>query len=501
MKRKSYIFLIITALFAVTGCNLDFAPENVLTDEVVFKEAKTAEAALLGAYTRMNNCYSGAPTGQNNYAPIGYLHLFGDIGTPTVQLRENTGYGPMETSEYVGDEDYILSTWNRCYNAIDYANTLIVNINKYGDYDKKIMAQHIAEAKFIRAFCYMSLLNAFGDGALVGEPQGLGVIMRLTPYDGYNPEEIQERITVKESYDQIIKDLTEALPLLPNQTVVSLMDRSRATKTAGYALLSRLYLYKGSYKNDVAELEQAGKYADSVLNNTQGFKRSEENTEYTTALFVLNETGNETDSEVCSKESILIQPSYSKVKLYENGVTGYYSKNSFFADPEFVKQYTDGDVRGAAGGTNHSLIWEGSSLFKEKTTFKYNNRGGYNNVIFLRLTEAVLTKAEVLARINGLNNTSIELLNLVYKKPFPAAQKPKDLTLLDFTNAQALIDRILSERMKEFAYEGQTRYDFIRTGREMRQKGIPANRRIFPIPEYEIRISYGVIKQNSGYVK
>lgn len=504
MKHKSYIFLIITALFAATSCNLDFAPENVLTDEAVFKDAKTAESALLGAYTRLNNSYSGAPTGQNNYAPVGYLHLFGEIGTPTVALRENTSYEAMQNAQYVGDEEYILDIWGRCYNTIDYANTIITNINRFGDYEKSIMAQHMAEAKFVRAYSYMLLLQTFGDGALTGNPAGLGVIMRLTPYDGYNPEDIQGRITVKESYDQIVKDLTEAIPYLPNKIVTTLMDRSRATKTAGYALLSRLSLYKGTYKNDVAELELAGKYADSVLLNQQGFQRSEENTEYVNALFVFNETENETDSDICSKESILVQPSYSKVKLYENGMSGYYGKAAFYADPDFVKLYEEGDIRGNLGNaaTNgHSLIWEGSSLYKEMTSFKYNNRGGYNNVIFLRLTEAVFTKAEVLARLNGINAKSLELLNLVYKKPFPADQKPKDFTAQDFKNSQELIDRILLERMKEFAYEGQTRYDFIRTGREMRIKGIPSNKRIFPIPEYEVRISYGVIKQNSGYTK
>lgn len=47
--------------------------------------------------------------------------------------------------------------------------------------------------------------------------------------------------------------------------------------------------------------------------------------------------------------------------------------------------------------------------------------------------------------------------------------------------------------------EGHYRWDLIRTGRDLKVKGLPNNKKILPIPEYEVQISDGVIKQNTGF--
>lgn len=55
MKTKIFqIGVLAASLFSFCACNLDYAPENTLVDEKVYKTQKTAEAALLGAYVRLN---------------------------------------------------------------------------------------------------------------------------------------------------------------------------------------------------------------------------------------------------------------------------------------------------------------------------------------------------------------------------------------------------------------------------------------------------------------
>ena len=69
MNMKSKILqigLLAAALMSFASCNLDYAPENTLVDEKVYKTQKTAEAALLGAYVRLDIFLSGAPQDQNN---------------------------------------------------------------------------------------------------------------------------------------------------------------------------------------------------------------------------------------------------------------------------------------------------------------------------------------------------------------------------------------------------------------------------------------------------
>ncbi len=507
MKRIIKSFIIISGAMMISSCNLDFAPENTMVDEITYKDEKTAEAALLGAYTRLNACYSGAPTDQNNYTNIGYMMMFAEMGTPTLKIRNNSDWINMETSNYTSADHngYILEIWKMAYNAIDYANNIITNVNKYGDYDAATMAQHIAEGKFLRAYEHFLLLQAYGDGALAGDMNGLGVIIRLTPYDGYNPDDVASRSTVGESYTQIIKDLQEALPYLPNKNTNTntINERIRASKTAAYALLSRIYLYKGTFGNNLTDIKSAADFADSVLVNASalGYTFSTSNTQMTGTMFPLNVTGTETNLGTYSAEVIFLAPCYTSASKYANGVgSSYFSKGNFYIDSDFINQYPAGDKRGYIDATVGSgLIWQGSDnpYPSDKTSFKFNNGNGYNNVIYLRLSEIMLTKAEALARLNGVNAESIKYLNDINKRNY--VTKPTDYTAADFADAQALIDRILLERMKELAYEGHTRFDLIRTNRPLRDATIPTNKKILPIPDYDVRISYGKIQQNTGY--
>ncbi|MFA5453602.1 MAG: RagB/SusD family nutrient uptake outer membrane protein, partial [Candidatus Methanomethylophilaceae archaeon] len=375
-------------------------------------------------------------------------------------------------------------------------------VNKYGDYGDSLMNQHIAEAKFIRAYEYLLLLQAFGDGALTGDMNGLGLILRLTPYDGYNPEDIQARATVGDTYQQIINDLQEALPFLPNVSATNLTSRTRASKTAAFALLSRVHLYKGSYSNNTADIQLAADYADSVLKNTQNYIFSTSYTHHTSWLFPLNPSGAETNSANYSDEVLLLAPHYTNANNYANGVGGsFFNKTYFSVDESFVSLYETGDRRGYFDPSTGTacLIWNGSDNYypTEKTSYKYNNSGGYNNVLLIRLSEVKLTRAEALARLEGINDESITHLNDIYRKAFQS--KPAAYTSASFANAQQLIDRILVERMKELAFEGHTRWDLIRTGRPLRNTSLTNDRKILPIPNYDVNISYGVIVQNKGY--
>jgi hypothetical protein len=499
---KTTIILFTTLLIA--SCDLDLAPENVMVDQITYKDAKTSEAALIGAYTRLNASISGAPTGINNYANLGYMLLFGELGTPTLKQRENSSMINMDSANYNSSdhEGYILSMWRITYNAIDYANNIITNIIKYGDYDKATMDMHIAEAKFLRAYEYMLLLQTYGDGALTGDMNGLGAVLRLTPYDGYKPEDVSSRATVGETYAQILKDLQEALPFLSNNNATTLVSRTRATKTAAFALLSRVYLYRGSSKNDLADMKLASDYADSVLLNTKNYTFSTSNTHHTTWTFPLNATGAETNSANYSDEVILLSPCYTNATSYANGVgSAFFNKTSFSVDPAFISFYPEGDRRGYIDPATSvvSLIWQGSqnSFPADMTSYKFNNGSGYNNVLYIRLSEIKLTKAEAYARINGVNAESLKHLNDINKKTY--ATKPADFTLSSFATTQELIDRILLERMKELAFEGHTRFDLIRTNRPLRISTVPAEKKILPVPDYEVRISYGKIIQNKGF--
>jgi hypothetical protein len=70
--KKNIAYLLVCSLAMLASCELDYAPENTLVDEKVYKNEKTAEAALMGNYVRLNVFMAGAPQDQNNYANTGY---------------------------------------------------------------------------------------------------------------------------------------------------------------------------------------------------------------------------------------------------------------------------------------------------------------------------------------------------------------------------------------------------------------------------------------------
>ena len=197
-KNTIYSCIAILLTMALAACNLDYAPENTLVDEKVYKNQKTAEAALMGAYVRLNVFIAGAPQDQNNYSNAGYTTLMGDMTTSNVAIRSSaTGFLAVQKSEYTSSEhDGLLSNmWCWGYNAIDYANNIINKVAEFGAFDAKIMRQYIAEAKFIRAYVNFYLLCLYGDQALLGNDNGDGIVLRTEAYNGYNPSDNVGRST------------------------------------------------------------------------------------------------------------------------------------------------------------------------------------------------------------------------------------------------------------------------------------------------------------------
>ena len=82
--------------------------------------------------------------------------------------------------------------------------------------------------------------------------------------------------------------------------------------------------------------------------------------------------------------------------------------------------------------------------------------------------------------------------------------KPQRFTVSDFPDKQSLLKAILQERRHELAYEGHDRWDLMRTNNLIKDKTLSAvtpNRWNLPVPDYELRITKGLIRQNTGYAK
>jgi hypothetical protein len=164
---------------------------------------------------------------------------------------------------------------------------------------------------------------------------------------------------------------------------------------------------------------------------------------------------------------------------------------AFFAEP--------GDRR--LGLSDSAVAADG---VRRRFTLKYPDaRTNADDAPLIRVTEMYLNRAEALAERDGINQTSIDLINALRRR----AGLP-EFTLATFTTKQAFVDAILNERRKELAFEGHRRMDLLRKNKPLRTTGPTASisapctgqKTILPIPQRELDINPSLKgQQNPGY--
>lgn len=370
------------------------------------------------------------------------------------------------------------SFWQNNYKAINLANVIINKLPVAGKFDETQKSQYVAEAKFIRAYCYSNLIKLYGDGALEGKPANMGVPLRLEGYDGYDGSQNIARNTNDEVYAQIFKDIDEAISALRDNFDTDVATRSRATKGTANALGARVAMYAKDYDKAIA-------YCTNVLNNGN----------YSLAASILDVFPNNTASTdkiaMAIPELIMAFPVSWNNSPYDNHGIYYYDGFTFPSD-DFLATYNAKDIRGT------TLLINGSPWSVHKTALKFSNSLNRDNLVAIRLAEVVLTKAEALTNKNDVNQEAVDLLNSIHQRSFAADDRPAPYTLGSFADKQQLLNAILQERRWELAFEGFDRFDYIRTGVKPNPV-IPADKYALPIPYSETAITGQLIKQNPGY--
>ncbi len=474
MKKNKYnqygfILILFTQLFSACDKYLDLAPEDTTVESEVFQSASSAESALMDVY---NKTYE---------ANKSTAYTIGDFTTDLLFVTVSSGNQILISGDIPTDNYSVEEIWSNTYSAINVANVIIESAPKLGTYSEKLIKQHVAEAKFLRAYNYLVLQKLYGDGALTNNMSGLGLPLQLLPYEGtkYDAAKALTRSSVQDTYNQIVKDLTEALPDLNENYAEDLDTRSRATKGSVHALLSRVYLYMGNF-------EKAASEAAFLIGN--------ENYALNPDLKSVFPQSSGYDIPL-DKEFIYAIPLTWNNGNHQFGTHyfSYYHKYSMYIAEDFTEKYTDSDQR------KTKLIgtgYEGGDYAAKPTTTKFNNSEGRDNIPMIRLPEMYLIRAEALARTSGVNQESVDLLNEIASR---ADANFTHYETADFLTPDELIDRILLEREKELCFEGLHRYDLIRTGRKLKNPNLAENRYVLPIPKREIEITKGKLEQNIGY--
>ncbi|RZM21737.1 MAG: RagB/SusD family nutrient uptake outer membrane protein [Pedobacter sp.] len=173
-----------------------------------------------------------------------------------------TGLGYDEDKRlYTWQADYVSTNqangndWMYCYRAIFIANSVLYNIENYNIPNSENVR---GQALVIRAARYLdgaqTWCTAYQESTA---DQAMGLPLRLDP----DMNTASTRSTLRETYAQIIKDLKEAVPLLPPRQVAV----SRPSKASALAYLARVYLVMGNYEESLRYSLQALEIQNTLM--------------------------------------------------------------------------------------------------------------------------------------------------------------------------------------------------------------------------------------------
>ncbi len=400
--------LIVFGVFILSGCKKNWL--NVRNNKsVVIPSTITDYQALLDAYPIMH---------ANSYR----LQDLIEIGTDGFSLSDVNWVALTGFSKpaYIFDKDIWqgakeVAAWNGTYKRIFLCNMALdglaqINININDSTEWKTTR---GNALFIRAHNYFWLMQAFGAPYHPETAtQKLGVPMRLTS----DINEKSVRGTVKQCYDQILRDAEEALSLLPENGI----NLTRPSRQGCLALKSRILL---------------------MLDDLKGAENA--------ALSALNINNAVLDYNSLNSSLTYPVTQYNIETVYSD----FYGSTVFATsrcrvDSLLYNSYNQNDLRK-------------SIYFKKQTAGHYSFNGSYNgnsnffcgiarDEIYFILAESLARQGKTAEALNYLNSLLVTRWKTGSYINFQASTKEEAIKI------------ILEERRKSLLFRGLRWYDLRR---------------------------------------
>jgi len=494
------------ALF--TKCDKAFLEVEPLvgsTEVNYYQTPEDAQAAIIACYNPLQQEVTNIQ-GSSALAPH-FRWYFGDICSDD-SFKGGSGDGDepelLQFENFTGSPNskLILAEWQVAYKAIAYCNIALEKIPGI-DMDDDVKARYLAEAKFIRAYSYYTLVTMFGGVPLITTP--------LAP-----SEYQQERASAADIWNQIETDLSEARNDLPFKSELSINQLGRATWGAATSMLAKAHAQQRDWPNtfDIAQ---------EVVNSPEYFLDPNYGNIFTLAgengpgsifeIQYMNASGGNWGNQLEGTFTNIFQRARGAFNGFGFNIPTDDFVNDFDpADPRLgFTVFREGDVMGdrgtfttdAAGFPYQYYPRKYFSNAADDAPFGDNAPNGPSNDRVIRLADVMLLYAEA-AYHEGAEGISRTMLNLIRER----ARGGNNGVLPDiapFVQGPALLDRIYRERRNELGLEGHRFFDLVRQnriGEVMRDQGfnfIDGVHEIFPIPTAEITLSQNTITQNPGY--
>lgn len=488
MKKKLILITSLITLLIFSGCgDLEILEEKPVKEATqgFMTDAAHIESVLLSAYYQVKRyeCFSRYYH-TNIEALADYASSIGSFE----YVGRYQGADPTTTSRTD-------AVWACFYRAIRFANMIIAYAPDAEEASPQEIKELTAEARFIRAFCYLHLAQLWGAVPLSTEEE-------LSNSGETNlPRVDQDKIFAFAAADLEIA----ATDLPDNQPVVG-----RPHKMTARAVLAEVYMHLQQWdkaRDNARDVINSGKYRLVEVSQPDDFYKlyHPKLVNSTEEIFYLKyREGKEYGSAFASM--------LNRGKQYYNG-NAYYGIHSTFANP-FYANWSDNDLRKAFN--IYVVNVNGQDLIYNKKFIETDAVGdsGGSDIPLYRLADVLLFYAEAACRANNGIPTAdaMEKLNIVHRRAYgkrsDVADPSVDYKLSDYNTEEKFMELVLTERGYETCYEGKRYNDLKRTGKlaeyVLDKKGIVVGEGgyWFAIPSQEFLYNKGMDPnkdQNPGY--
>lgn len=443
-------------------------------------EEGDAEAAMYGMYSRFRSAFA------TNYFFWGEFRN-GMWGRGIVE-----SYGPIFRNQL--NSGINGTDWAELYTTINDCNLILKHTPGIEFSNESNKGKVIANAYFVRAFCYYWIGRIWGDAPLL-----------LAGFESDNQENMYPtRQAAADIFIQVGKDIDAALDNMPEQS----QDRNLASKAAINMLKADYCLWMAKVRGGGIDFLQSAKSAVSAVVSDPKY-------------MLLGDYSSVFESKL--NQEIIFAWSYVRDEF-----TGGYPIDFLVPLQYVTTQYIDNPVKvgshqqwcfyteeykelisAVAGDQRIPISFETFFDAPKNTTFQWINKfsGSWENgtrifdsdIIAYRYADAILLDAEI---ENELGNAAIavESLNKLASRAY-GVENYYSSTL----SPEAINELILEERMKEFTAEGKTWWDLIRFGKVFEKVPSLVGRQneenilLWPVSSSSINRNPN-IKQTPGYL-
>lgn len=240
MKKYKLFITLAASLFLTSSCyDLDVYPEDQLSSGTFFQTQDHADQIMMGVYSQMQS--------DDIFGRQFGLDCLGGIGSG----YDPASYAVIGRGTYNSTSGLVTGKFKNLYEGIARANILLQNVDRC-DMSDELKLRYKAEARFMRALYYSTLMDFFGPVPVYDEST-------IVAEDFMNM--LEPRKNLEEVRKFIIDDLDNADTYLPTEWDAS--NAGRATKAAAMSLKGKVLLYAKEY-------EAAKECFEAVVTNKEG---------------------------------------------------------------------------------------------------------------------------------------------------------------------------------------------------------------------------------------